>query len=110
MSEDIVERLRRKVFRGPTIQASHTKTVEWQAADEIESLRAEVEEQARLNGMGAERELALQAEVERLRIRETRLREALDILQAAMVAKKPILMPFKIAINQARAALGEGKK
>jgi len=37
---DIVERLRRKVFHGPTMEASHTKTVEWQAADEIERLRA----------------------------------------------------------------------
>ena len=30
-----------------------------EAADEIERLRAEVEEQCRLNGMGAERELRL---------------------------------------------------
>ncbi len=37
---DIVERLRRKVFRGPTMGATHTKTVEWEAADEIERLRA----------------------------------------------------------------------
>ena len=36
---DIVERLRRKVFRGPTMEASHTKTVEWKAAAEIERLR-----------------------------------------------------------------------
>jgi hypothetical protein len=36
------------------------------AADEIERLRAECEEQARLNGMGAERELALRSENERL--------------------------------------------
>ena len=34
-----------------------------------------------------------------------RLRAALDILQAAMIAKKPIPMQLKIAINQARAAL-----
>lgn len=33
----------------------------------IAKLEAEVNEQARLNGMGAERELALRAEVERLR-------------------------------------------
>jgi len=37
------------------------------ALAEIERLRAECEEQARLNGMGAERELALRAEIERLR-------------------------------------------
>lgn len=41
---DIVERLRRKVFRGPTMEASHTKTVEWLAADEIERLRALVDQ------------------------------------------------------------------
>jgi regulator of replication initiation timing len=34
---------------------------------EIEQLTKECEEQARLNGMGAERELALRAEIERLR-------------------------------------------
>jgi hypothetical protein len=36
-------------------------------AARIAELEAEVNEQARLNGMGAERELALRAEVERLR-------------------------------------------
>lgn len=45
---------------------------------EIERLRAEVEEQARLNGMRAERELALRAEIERLRSENARLREALE--------------------------------
>ena len=39
---DIVERLRRKVFRGPTMEAGHTRTVEWQAADEIERLRKDL--------------------------------------------------------------------
>jgi regulator of replication initiation timing len=53
---------------------------------------------------------SLSDEVERLRAETERLREALDILQAAMVAKRPIPLPFKIAINQARAALGEEKK
>jgi hypothetical protein len=48
-------------------------------------------------------------EIERLRAENERLRAALDILQAAMVAKKPIPMPFKIAINQARAALPKGE-
>jgi hypothetical protein len=43
---DIVERLRRKVFRGPTMEASHTKTVEWEAADEIERLRKKCDTQA----------------------------------------------------------------
>ena len=42
--DDIVERLRKKVCRGPTMQASHTKTVEWLAADEIERLRGVLED------------------------------------------------------------------
>lgn len=36
---DIVERLRRKVFKNPQVGAPHERTVEWQAADEIERLR-----------------------------------------------------------------------
>jgi hypothetical protein len=40
---DIVERLQRKVFRGPTMEAVHIKTLEWEAADEIARLRAENE-------------------------------------------------------------------
>jgi len=40
---DIVERLQRKVFRGPTMEAVHTKTLEWEAADTITRLTAEVE-------------------------------------------------------------------
>lgn len=38
------------------------------------------------------------------------LEKALDILQAAMVAKKPIPMPFKIAMNKASAALAGEKQ
>lgn len=37
---DIVEKLRRRVDHRIDMEASHTKTLEWQAADEIESLRA----------------------------------------------------------------------
>jgi len=40
---DIVEELRRKVFRGPTMEASHTNTVEWKAAAEIERLQSALE-------------------------------------------------------------------
>jgi hypothetical protein len=43
---DIVERLQRKVFRGPTMEAVHTKTLEWEAADTITRLTAEVEQNA----------------------------------------------------------------
>ena len=37
---DIVERLRRRVDHRIDMEASHTKTLEWQAADEIDRLRA----------------------------------------------------------------------
>jgi hypothetical protein len=40
--DDLVERLRKKAFRGPTMEAAHTKTLEWKAADRIEALEAEV--------------------------------------------------------------------
>lgn len=43
---DIIERLRDKAFiGGPTMDAAHTKRIEWEAADEIIRLR---EENARL--------------------------------------------------------------
>jgi len=44
MMSKIVERLRRKVFHGPTMEASHTKTLEWEAADRITALEAVVAE------------------------------------------------------------------
>jgi hypothetical protein len=46
-----------------------------------------------------------QAEIERLKAEVERKDAALNILQAAMTAKKPIPMPFKVAIIEARAAL-----
>lgn len=67
---DIVERLRRTLSDLPgndddLFNEIHAQRDE--AADEIERLQAEVEEQARLNGMGAERELAAEAEIKSLR-------------------------------------------
>jgi hypothetical protein len=38
MGDDLVERLRKKAWRGPTMEAVHTKTLEWKAADRIEQL------------------------------------------------------------------------
>lgn len=35
---DIVRRLRRKVFTNPQVGAPHLRTIEWQAADRIETL------------------------------------------------------------------------
>lgn len=42
-NNDIVDLLRKKAMRGATMEASHTKTIEWKAADEIERLRGLVE-------------------------------------------------------------------
>ena len=47
---DIVERLRRKVFSNPQVGAPHLKTLEWQAADEIERLRDVLRRLAKLEG------------------------------------------------------------
>jgi hypothetical protein len=41
MMSDLVERLRDKAFRGPTMEAVHLHTLEWQAADRITALEAE---------------------------------------------------------------------
>ncbi len=99
---DIVERLRRKVSHGPTMEAVHTKAVEWQAADEIERLRNELhiaEQWSARVYAGRDQDVA---EI-------TRLRAALDILQAAMTANKPIPLAFKRAIIDARAKLSGDK-
>lgn len=42
-AREIAERLRKKVFRGPTMEAVHTKTVEWMAAAIIDQQAAEIE-------------------------------------------------------------------
>jgi len=36
---DLVDQLRKKAMRGATMEASHTKTLEWKAADEIDRLQ-----------------------------------------------------------------------
>lgn len=70
----------------------------WRAADEITTLRAEVERLKRIAIVQEKLLRARDAENERRRA-------ALNILQAAMTAKKPIPMAFKKAILEARAAL-----
>jgi hypothetical protein len=40
MTSDLVERLRKKVERFITMEATHTKTLEWEAADRIAQLEA----------------------------------------------------------------------
>lgn len=41
---DIVERLRKRVDHRIDMAASHTKTIEWEAADEIDRLREALRE------------------------------------------------------------------
>lgn len=67
-----VDVLRDSENAGPT-------AAEMKMAREIGRLRAEVEEQARLLGMGSEREAKLLAEIERLRARVDALREPLAV-------------------------------
>ena len=71
------------------------------AADEIDRLRAEVQEQARINGMGAERELALQAKIARLREALREIAESDDVDNALDPHRNKRL---------ARAALAEKEK
>lgn len=63
MSAKLVKRLRLWGEHGLTNTLSNLV----EAADTIEAQAAEMIEQARIIGMGAERELALRAEIERLR-------------------------------------------
>lgn len=49
----------------------------------LAALRAECEEQARLNGKGAEREAALLGKIERLRVENARLQMELDSMCSA---------------------------
>lgn len=66
MSDDILNSLRMiGCGSGHDAQMEDALTASL-AYDEIKRLRAEVEEQARLNGMGVERELAAEAEIKRL--------------------------------------------
>jgi hypothetical protein len=67
-----------------TDKITELKQLVAEAADRIEQLEAEVLEQRRLNGMGAERELALLAKVERLERENAELRkdaERLDFIE-----------------------------
>ena len=88
----LVERLRDEagLNGGSGAYAWRARELCSKAADELTRLTAEVEEQARLNGMGAERELALLAKVERLTAENARLRGLIEPTEANVerVAKK----------------------
>jgi len=85
-----------------TLKTDDLTRVLYDAHEEIERLRAEVEEQARLNGNCVERELAAEAEIKRLRAREARLREVLREIEWSNNSEWQS--------DRARAALGEEKK
>lgn len=112
---DIVERLRRKVFKNPQVGAPHERTVEWQAADEIERLRATLN-QTRRFALSGEMDTLVSDEIERLR---EALRAMLHAVchetgfAAAVRANSGKAYPWEpldAAEEQARAALGEGKE
>ena len=66
---------------------------------QVESLQAEVNEQARLNGMGAERELALMAKVEILQAASVEWSPAYTrgpARQSAPVTAVPALVPLSV--------------
>ena len=101
---DIVERLRRRVDHRIDMEASHTKTLEWEAADEIEKLRTDYNTAREAHDRRAAEVIALRAA----------LREAADELDAYYRAEYPGDRPYSqrklaeaIAANPARAALEE---
>ena len=72
---DIVERLRQYESR-----------LERESADEIASLRDELFEQCRINGMGSEREAALLSKVARLEHQVAILEHTIEAARVAMTA------------------------
>jgi hypothetical protein len=44
VTDDLVNLLRKKAWCGPTMEAAHTKTLEWKAADRIEQLERLLEQ------------------------------------------------------------------
>lgn len=106
---DIVERLRRKVFKNPQVGAPHERTVEWQAADEIERLRATLN-QTRRFALSGEMDTLVSDEIERLReALEELLCEAEDIFVCMADATGIDRHNFPLPFYKARAALGEEK-
>jgi len=104
---DIVERLRESGICASDIGCCDE--ILNQAADEIERLREELEDMHRRERSTAIQQLGNEGQwcdlVAAKDDEIERLREALDILQAAMVEKKPIPMRLKKVILMARSAL-----
>lgn len=69
---ELVEALRKKAFRGPTMEAVHLKTVEWKAADAITAQAAKL---AELERERDETGTALFAEIRRYEAANARLAE-----------------------------------
>lgn len=81
--DDLVQRLRASVSPW---SLRRDLEVALQAADRIEQLESEIQEQCRINGMGAEREAALLAKVERL---ETALAGCRDSMPKPAPGERP---------------------
>ena len=96
---EIAELNVRRINRDGTAEVLCTK-----AFHEITALRAEV---ASKNEQFQQYARKMETDIDALAAQNEKLRAALDILQKAMTAKKPIPMAFKKAIIEARAALGE---
>ena len=106
---DIVERLRETASCADYVV---DREIAAEAADTITRLTAEVE---RLNSeltdaltdlaTARQDNASFGPELKRLTAENEKLRAALDVLQAAMTAKKPIPLALKKAIIEARAAL-----
>ena len=90
---DLVGRLRAMTWETWEDEPTASEQTCAYAAAEIERQQAEIEAQARLLGMSAERELALRGEIERLRA-------ALEWIGSA-----PPIFDFQWAQSVARAAL-----
>lgn len=106
MTHDLVERLR---DYGLTLEESVVvcdRRVVDEAADRIESLRADLAEQKAAHGDCIKRNIALTAEIATLRAERDELRKA-TIEEAAQIADQWELYPIGIAIAAAIRNMGE---
>jgi hypothetical protein len=97
---DIVERLR---HCSENCGDKYLHELTGKAADTISRLTAEIEK------LGRDYQSARDAH-DKVLAENEKLRAVLDILHAAMTAKKPIPLAFKKAIIEARAALSGDKQ
>jgi hypothetical protein len=82
--------------------------------EQLAASQAECEEQARLNGMGAEREATLLARLQESQAREVQLREALvtatTVIEPYVWSKEEALIAYAIALPHDDTALKEYRR